>query len=358
MEFKKIIHMDMDAFYASIEKRDNPSLKNKPVIVGGYPNSRGVVSTCSYEARKFGIHSAMPCAKAYNLCRNAVFIRPRMDVYKRESIRIFNIYKKYTNLMETLSLDEAYLDVSQDRLKIGSATKTAMIIRKEVYSKTGLTVSAGVSYNKFLAKLASDMDKPDGITIITPDKAKDIIKDLPVGKFFGIGKATKNILHKNQIFTGKDIIEAGQEKLFNLCGKAGVSFFQYANGIDTRVVGSKSKRKSCGRETTFSSDIADKKIIETKIKEIAFRVSEILKRKDMKAYTITLKIRYHDFTTITRSRTSSIPFFEYKDILKNIFPLLGKTEIGRKPIRLVGVSTSNFENEKPRQLILPIEEFL
>jgi len=351
--YRKIIHLDMDAFYASIEKRNNPSLKDKPVIVGGLPNKRGVVSTCSYEARKYGVHSAMPSAAALKLCKNAVFILPDIEKYKKESRKIFEIYKKYADVMEPLSLDEAFLDVTQDRMNIGSASETAKIIKKEVYSKTGLCVSAGVSYNKFLAKLASDMEKPDGLTVITPKKAPFIIENLPVEKFFGIGKQTAKKMHYHKIFTGKDILNAGQKKLTALFGKQGNLFYSFASGSDLRPVSDLRERKSCGREITFEKDIADKKIIIEIIKNLSILVSDIIKKINARPYTITLKIRYFDFHTITRSATLNSPFLNGEEIFKSICPLLEKTDAGKKSIRLLGISASNFETEScfPKQLI-------
>lgn len=343
----------MDAFYASIEKRNNPSLKNKPVIVGGLPNRRGVVSTCSYEARKFGVHSAMPSAKALKLCKNAVFIVPDIEKYRKESKKIFEIYKNYADVMEPLSLDEAFLDVTKDKAFIGSASKTAEIIKKEVYAKTGLCVSAGVSYNKFLAKLASDMEKPDGLTIITPQKAPAIIENLPVEKFFGIGKQTAKKMHYHKIFTGKDLLNTGEEKLLRLFGKPGRLFYLFASGHDERPVFDHRERKSCGREITFDKDINDiKKIIQV-IKHLCVMVSGLIKTIEVKPLTVTLKLRYFDFHTITRSTTANAPFFEPQEMFALIFPLLEKTEAGKKSIRLLGVSASNFEKESslPKQLV-------
>jgi len=351
----------MDAFYASIEQRNNPSLKNKPVIVGGMPNKRGVVSTCSYEARKFGIHSAMASKKALKLCPNAVFVFPNIEKYKKESIKIFEIYKKYTDLVEPLSLDEAFLDVTNDKAKIGSATKTAEIIKKEVFSKTGLCVSAGVSYNKFLAKLASDMEKPNGLTIITPKKAKKIIENLPVKKFFGIGKQTAKKMHYHKIFTGKDLLNAGEEKLVSLFGKNGKLFYLFASGNDHRPVTDHRQRKSCGKEITFDKDIFDKNQIIKIIKHLCVAVSDLIKKIEVKPYTVSLKIRYFDFHTITRSTTIASPFFEAKEIFQLILPLIEKTEIGKKEIRLLGISASNFENKSliHKQLVFdfPIKSF-
>jgi DNA polymerase-4 len=351
--YQKIIHLDMDAFYASIEKRDNPSLKNKPVIVGGLPNKRGVVSTCSYEARKFGVHSAMPSAKALKLCRNAVFILPDIEKYKKESKKIFEIYKKYAEVMEPLSLDEAFLDVTSDKASIGSASETAQIIKNEVYSKTGLCVSAGVSFNKFLAKLASDMEKPDGLTIITPQKAPFIIENLPVEKFFGIGKQTAKKMHYHKIYTGKDLLNAGEEKLTRLFGKHGKLFHDFASGRDQRPVSDHRERKSCGREITFGKDISDMKKIIQIVKKLCIKVSELIKSIEVKPHTITLKIRYFDFHTITRSTTSGFYFLEPQEIYSLIIPLLEKTQTGKKSIRLIGISASNFEKKDNclRQLI-------
>lgn len=343
----------MDAFYASIEKRNNPSLKDKPVIVGGLPNKRGVVSTCSYEARKYGVHSAMPSAAALKLCKNAVFILPDIEKYKKESRKIFEIYKKYADVMEPLSLDEAFLDVTQDRMNIGSASETAKIIKKEVYSKTGLCVSAGVSYNKFLAKLASDMEKPDGLTVITPKKAPAIIENLPVEKFFGIGKQTAKKMHYHRIYTGKDILNAGQKKLTAIFGKHGNLFYSFASGHDLRPVSDFRERKSCGREITFEKDISDKKTIIEIIKKLSTLVSDIIKKIKVRPHTITLKIRYYDFHTITRSTTLNSPFFSSEEIFRLTCPLLEKTDAGKKSIRLLGISASNFETEScfPKQLI-------
>ncbi len=341
----------MDAFYASIEIRNNPSLKNKPVIVGGLPGSRGVVATCSYKARKFGIHSAMPSSKALRLCPDAVFIKPQINRYKEESKKIFEIYKKYADIMEPLSLDEAFLDVTNDKAGIGSASKTAEIIKKEVFLKTGLFVSAGVSYNKFLAKIASDMEKPDGLTIITPKKAPCIIASLPVEKFFGVGAATARIMHFNKIFTGKDILDSGERKMYQILGRQGLMFHSFAKGIDKRLVSSERTRKSIGKEITLKKDILDKKQIFNIIYQLAQTISDTLKKMKIKALTATLKVRYHNFHTITRTRTQTVYFDQPDEIADIIFSLAEKTEIGKKKIRLVGISTSNFNNGNlPKQL--------
>jgi len=357
MSKKKIIHLDMDAFYASIEKRDNPKLQSIPVVVGGMPNSRGVVSTCCYEARKFGIHSSMPAAKAKRLCNHAIFIHPKMNIYKKESRKIFSIYSRFTNIMEPLSLDEAYLDVTEDKLKIGSAIRTAKIIKKEVYKETGLTVSAGVSYNKFLAKTASDMNKPDGLTVLLPDDAEKLLKTFPVEKFYGIGNATSKKMHTHGIYTGGDIIKVGKNRLYQLFGKQGLLFYDFATGVDTRPVMPDRVRKSIGREVTLPKDLLDKNTIFNIIKNLASNVSDILKKMGLSAKTVILKIRYFNFHTITRSHTALSPFMEASDIFNITTNLVSKTEIGKEKIRLVGISVSGLENHisVPKQLFFSFE---
>src|SRR5210317_1660639 len=234
---RKIIHIDMDAFYASVEQRDRPELKGKPVIVGGDPQSRGVVAACSYEAREFGIHSAMASATAYRLCPDAVFIRPRFDVYRAVSSEIRKIFCEYTDLVEPLSLDEAFLDVTKNYMGMPSATLIAKEIKRKIYCKTGkLTASAGVSFNKFIAKVASDMNKPDGITVITPDMAEEFIDQLPIRKFFGVGKVTEAKMRSLGIQTGADLKRFQKEKLVEIFGKSGSYFFDIAHGMEHRPV--------------------------------------------------------------------------------------------------------------------------
>ena len=253
---RKIIHIDMDAFYASVEQRDRPELKGKPVIVGGDPQSRGVVAACSYEARKFGIHSAMASSTAYRICPDAVFIRSRFDVYRAVSSQIREIFCEYTDLVEPLSLDEAFLDVTQNYKGMPSATLIAREIKRKVYDRTGgLTSSAGVSFNKFLAKVASDINKPDGITVITPDMADEFIDRLPIRKFFGVGKVTEEKMFSFGIKTGADLKKFKKEKLIHLFGRSGNYFYDTAHGLDDRPVEPNRIRKSIGKETTFSEDI-------------------------------------------------------------------------------------------------------
>lgn len=248
----------MDAFYASVEQRDTPELKGKPVIVGGDPNHRGVVAACSYEARKFGIHSAMASSTAYKLCPDAIFIRPRFDVYKAVSSEIREIFHEYTNLVEPLSLDEAFLDVTENFKEMVSATLIAKEIKNQIYSRTGrLTASAGVSFNKFLAKVASDINKPDGITVVTPEMAASFIDRLPIRKFFGVGKVTEEKMIGFGIKTGADLKKYKKEKLIQIFGKSGNYFYNIAHGKDDRPVEPNRIRKSIGKETTLPEDIDD-----------------------------------------------------------------------------------------------------
>jgi DNA polymerase-4 len=345
-KIRKIIHIDMDAFYASVEQRDRPELKGKPVIVGGDPNSRGVVAACSYEARKFGIHSAMPSSRAYKLCPHAVFLRPRFDVYRSVSNDIREIFQEYTDIVEPLSLDEAFLDVTKNKREITSATLIAQEILKKIYEKTGqLTASAGVSFNKFLAKVASDFNKPNGITVITPDDATDFIDKLPIRKFFGVGKVTEEKMHNLGIKTGADLKKMDKERLINIFGKAGNYFYNIAQGIDNRPVETEWIRKSIGKETTFSEDIDDKEQMIEILTQLAVKIENILKRDGREGMTVTLKVKYFDFQSITRRITVSEPIADADIIMKYVSSLLDNTEAGMKKVRLLGISISNFTDE-------------
>ena len=351
----------MDAFYASVEQRDRPELKGKPVIVGGSPNSRGVVAACSYEARKFGIHSAMPSSTAYRLCPQAVFIRPRFDVYRSVSSEIRKIFCEYTDLVEPLSLDEAFLDVTENHKGMPSATLIAREIKKKIYEKTrGLTASAGVSFNKFLAKVASDVNKPDGITVITPEVADEFIDRLPIRRFFGVGKVTEEKMQNLGINSGADLKKYSKEQLTQLFGKAGNYFFEIAHGIDDRPVKPDRVRKSIGKETTLSTDIDDMDEIIAILDGIAYRLVSSLDKHGAKGHTITLKIKYFDFRSITRSVTLDDPVDTAVLIMRWVKKLLAKTEAGKKKIRLLGISISNFdiqvaETDTCSQLLLPFD---
>lgn len=344
---RKIIHIDMDAFYASIEQRDNSSLKGKPVIVGGNPHGRGVVATCSYEARKYGIHSAMPCKTAYKRCPYAIFVRPRFEVYRQVSYEIRKIFYKYTDLVEPLSLDEAYLDVTENKLNIKYATEIAKLIKKEIYEKTGLTSSAGVSYNKFLAKLASDYNKPDGLTVIRESNTQNFLDNLPISKFFGIGKVTQKSLHNLDINTGYDLRKLSINELESIFKNRGYLFYQLSRGIDYREVEPHRERKSIGAETTLieNLDIEDEKLINI-LDELCKEVSDRANYLKKKGKTIVLKIKYGDFTQITRSLSVRNPISSHEDIRRNIYNLLKNIEHNHQDIRLIGVTLSNLVKEE------------
>ncbi|MGD8292010.1 MAG: DNA polymerase IV [Desulfobacterales bacterium] len=359
---RKIIHIDMDAFYASVEQRDRPGLRGKPVIVGGDPHSRGVVAACSYEARKFGVHSAMASSTAYRLCPDAVFIRTRFDVYRAVSAQIREIFCEYTDLVEPLSLDEAFLDVTENYKGMPSATLIAREIKKKIYQRTGkLTASAGVSFNKFIAKVASDMNKPDGITVITPDMAEAFIDKLPIRKFFGVGKVTEEKMLSLGIRTGADLKKYKKEQLIQFFGKSGSYFYDIAHGKDQRPVAPDRIRKSIGKETTLSEDIDDTDLMLEILGDIAAKLENLLMKRDAKGRTITLKVKYFDFQSTTRSVTVEEPPDSASVIVKYIRPLLAKTEAGSKKVRLLGISISNFDDQetssgkvcKHRQLPLP-----
>jgi DNA polymerase-4 len=351
----------MDAFYASVEQRDRPELKGKPVIVGGDPQSRGVVAACSYEARKFGVHSAMPSATAYRLCPDAMFVRPRFDMYRAVSAQIREIFYEYTNLVEPLSLDEAFLDVTENYKGMSSATLIARELKKKIYRRTGgLTSSAGVSFNKFLAKVASDVDKPDGITVITPNMAEEFINKLPIRKFFGVGKVTEEKMLNLGIKTGADLKKYKKEQLIQIFGKSGRYFYDIAHGLDERPVEPNRIRKSIGKETTFTEDIEDTDQMIEILDDIAVKLENYLMKRDVKGRTITLKVKYFDFQSITRSVTIDEPADNAAVIMKHTRPLLSKTDAGKKKVRLLGISVSNFDDQeanvgKYRQLPLPLK---
>jgi len=340
-ELRKIIHVDMDAFFASVEQRNNPELKGKPVIVGGRPNSRGVVAACSYEARKFGVRSAMASSKAYKLCPQAVFVKPNFHSYRECSEQIKEIFSEYTNKIEPLSLDEAYLDVTHCDLFDGSATLIANDIRRRIRKELRLTASAGVSYNKFLAKVASDMNKPDGLYLIEPKHAEAFMAQLEVRKFFGVGKVTEQKMHQHNIYTGKDLRRLSLLELTQIFGKSGSYYFNIVRGIDEREVKSSRVRKSIGKETTFGEDLLDKQYIWQILESLVDTVIASLQAKSLSAKTITLKVKYNNFQQSTRSKTVNKNILADQDVLSVLPELLEKTKVGSVPIRLIGVTLSN-----------------
>ena len=338
---RKIIHIDMDAFYASIEQRDNPELRGKPVIVGGPPDSRGVVATCSYEARRYGVHSAMPSRTAYRLCPRAVFVRPRFDVYKQVSQQVREIFLEYTDLVEPLSLDEAYLDVTNNKKGICLATDVAKEILQKITQKTGLTASAGVSFNKFLAKVASEVNKPNGLTVVTPKKAAAFIDHLSIGKFYGVGKVTEQKMHDLGIKTGADLKKMSEEDLVKHFGKVGRFYYNIVRTIDDREVNPHRTRKSIGQERTLDQDIDDTNEMLRILEKMAVSLEEYMKKRQIKGRTISLKIKYFDFKSITRCITLEEPVYEAEIMMKAAAELLTKTEAGKIKVRLLGISLSN-----------------
>lgn len=354
---RKIIHIDMDAFYASVEQRDNKELRGKPVIVGGSPESRGVVATCSYEARKFGIHSAMPSKVAYVRCPHAIFVPPRFDVYHKVSCQIREIFKRYTDIIEPLSLDEAYLDVTENKKGIEYASVVAKSIKSEIYKEIGITSSAGVSYNKFLAKIASDYQKPNGLTVITPEKAQEFIDKLPIKKFFGIGKVTEKTLKMMGINNGYDLRNMDLIQLETIFKKKGYDMYNFARGIDHRPVKVSRERKSVGAETTFISNANfDSDELNEHIKEVVKDVYMRLNSINKCGKTITVKVKYEDFQQVTKRHTLKTSIHTYDDILGNTNILIEKIKDKNKQIRLIGVSISNL-SDKEKEMYTTISLF-
>lgn len=334
----------MDAFYASVEQRDNPDLKGKPVAVGG-DKDRGVVAAASYEARKFGVHSAMASKIAYQRCPELIFVKPRFEVYKEVSNKVRAIFNRYTDLIEPLSLDEAYLDVTENKKGMLSATHIALEIKKSIKEELNLVASAGISVNKFLAKIASDMDKPDGLFVIPPDKIEGFIEQLEVSKIFGVGKVTAEKMYKLGIFRGKDLKKWSREALESEFGKSGNYFYSIARGIDNREVKSDRKRKSLGAESTFDNDLYSINDLHHKLDRIAERVFERLQKAKVKGKTITLKVKFSDFSQVTRSRTEELNITGLNEIQQLAKVLLEQLGAEIKPIRLLGISLSNFQND-------------
>lgn len=348
---RKIIHIDMDAFYASVEQRDNPELKGKALAVGGSPEGRGgVVATCSYEARKYGVRSAMPSKKAVQLCPDLIFIRPRFDVYKAVSLQVREIFHRYTDLVEPLSLDEAYLDVTEDKQGIGSAIDIAMLIKKAIKEELHLTASAGVSVNKFVAKIASDLQKPDGLTFIGPSRLEQFVESLAVEKFYGVGKVTAAKMKQLNIHTGADLKKWNEADLLKQFGKAGGFYYRVVRGIDERPVEPRQEIKSVSAEDTFPEDLTTTAQMNKELEAIAAVVSRRLTTKGLRGKTITLKIKYQDFRIITRSRSFSEPVSDHSVIANTAAELLLLTELTEARIRLLGISVSNFAERNNSKL--------
>jgi len=347
--YRKIIHIDMDAFYASVEQRDFPEYRNKPLVVGGSPEGRGgVVATASYEARKFGIRSAMTSKKAQQLCPYAIFVRPRFEAYKEVSRSIRAIFGRYTDLIEPLSLDEAYLDVSEDKLGIGSAITIAEQIKQAIKDELNLTASAGVSINKFAAKIASDMNKPDGLTFIGPSKMEKFMEKLPVEKFFGVGKVTAEKMKRQGLHTGADLKKQTEQRLVQLFGKTGKFFFNIVRGIDNRPVQPHQEIKSISAEDTFSYDLGKGEELEDWLEVIAKSAFKRLQLYQIYGRTLTLKVKFEDFKQITRSISFTTSITDLDQALETSKSLLNNVDFGEKKVRLLGVGFSNFGEIKIR----------
>ena len=340
---RKIIHIDMDAFYASVEQRDFPEYRGKPLVVGGLPEGRGgVVATASYEARKFGIRSAMSSKQALQLCPHALFVRPRFAVYKEVSQKIREIFGRYTDLIEPLSLDEAYLDVTNDKLNIGSAIDIAKEIKQAIQDELNLTASAGVSVNKFVAKIASDINKPDGLTFVGPSSIESFIEKLPVEKFYGVGKVTADKMKRQGLFTGADLKALSEEQMVAQFGKAGAFYYRIVRGVDDREVQPHRETKSMGAEDTFAYDLTTIEEMNAELEKIAKIVHERLLKYELKGRTIILKIKYSDFKQVTRSQSFTYQLDDLATILKTAQELLLATDPESSRIRLLGITVSNF----------------
>ncbi|MCK8516858.1 DNA polymerase IV [Methylonatrum kenyense] len=345
---RKIIHVDMDAFYAAIEQRDDPALRGRPVVVGGSPDGRGVVATCSYEARRFGIHSAMPAARAIRLCPDAVFLRPRFTVYRAVSRQIQALFRDYTDLVEPLSLDEAYLDVTCSSRFQGSAIRIARDIKARIRAETGLTASAGVSYNKFFAKQASDLEKPDGLTLIRPEQGAGFIASLPVGRIHGVGRATERRMHDLGIRTGADLRRWSLAELQQTFGRRAGYYYGLARGVDERPVRGERIRKSIGAEQTYPADLRDRTAMCQALVPLAEKVATALDARELQGHTLTLKVKFSDFRQITRARSRALPWRNAVDMLPVAEALLGQTEAGERPVRLLGLSVSSLQPREER----------
>ncbi|SNM33187.1 DNA polymerase IV [Streptococcus pneumoniae] len=342
---RKIIHIDMDAFFAAVEIRDNPKLRGKPVIIGSDPRQtggRGVVSTCSYEARAFGVHSAMSSKEAYERCPQAVFISGNYEKYKSVGLQIRAIFKRYTDLIEPMSIDEAYLDVTENKLGIKSAVKIARLIQKDIWQELHLTASAGVSYNKFLAKMASDYQKPHGLTVILPEQAEDFLKQMDISKFHGVGKKTVERLHQMGVFTGADLLEVPEVTLIDRFGRLGYDLYRKARGIHNSPVKSNRIRKSIGKEKTYGKILLAEEDIKKELTLLSEKVALNLHQQEKAGKIVILKIRYEDFSTLTKRKSlaqKTQDASQISQIALQLYEELSKKERG---VRLLGITMTGF----------------
>lgn len=356
-ETRKIIHIDMDAFFASVEQRDNPELRGKPIAVGG-SKMRGVVAAASYEARVYGVRSAMPSVTAKRLCPQLIFVKSNFERYREVSDQIREIFYSYTDLVEPLSLDEAYLDVTTAKRGPASATLIAQAIREEIFAATELTASAGVSFNKFLAKVASDINKPNGMKVIMPEEAPAFLAELPVEDFHGIGKVTAARMHKMGFRTGADLRRLSEVEMAQRFGKVGRHYYRIVRALDDRPVNPNRNRKSVGAERTYSEDVSSPEVMKEKLDWLAEKVFNYLVEKDNYGRTVTLKMKSPEFVIHTRSRSFSGEIRKLQDLREIAYQLLAENIDEVPVVRLLGISVSNLEREGGEgvQLLLPFEE--
>jgi DNA polymerase IV len=354
---RRILHIDMDAFYASVEQRDNPALRGKPVAVGGDPNRRGVVAAASYEARVFGVRSAIPMARAVRLCPQLVIVRPDFHKYKTTSQQVFQIFRSVTALVEPLSLDEAYLDVTENAWGETLGKAVALRLKAAIREATGLTASAGVAPNKFLAKIASAWKKPDGLTVIAPERVEHFLQKLPVDALWGVGPVTAARLRERGIERLVDVRAADERVLREAVGSQTEWLRELAHGIDERKVEPNRETKSSGSESTYSQDLTDINEIRQEIDGMARDAAEWLEKHQLLCRTVTIKVRYSDFTTITRSHSTTPPTRDGEDIAQRAVSLLDRTDAAARPVRLLGVSVHNLEDPsapfEPEEPMLP-----
>lgn len=354
-----ILHIDMDAFYASVEEREQPQLRGKPLIVGGRPEGRGVVAAASYAAREFGVRSAMPTARAVRLCPDLVIIPPRGGLYQSVSTEIRGIFQRYTPIIEPLSLDEAFLDARGSEKLYGSSEQIGRMIKQDIYNELGLVASVGVAPNKFLAKLASDQDKPDGFTVIQPEQIQDFLDPLPVERIWGVGKAAQYRLNQSGIYTVKELRNTSESYLEEEFGKTGTRLWALSHGLDNRPVVTDSEAKSISHETTFDNDITSFETLESVALSLTEGVCFRLRQANLSAKTVNLKVRYHDFSTVTRSHSMENFSESTLEIWNQLDQLLKQLLQGRRfSVRLIGVGVSNFgqESSDPQQADLFLQQ--
>jgi DNA polymerase-4 len=350
---RRILHCDMDCFYAAVHMRDEPALAGKPVVIGGSPEGRGVVAAASYEARRFDVRSAIPAARARRLCPDAVFLSPDFPRYRKESEAIFEIFRRYTPLVQAVSIDEAYLDVSDHLGERGSATAVAREIKERVRAERRLTVSIGVGPSRLVAKIASDFDKPDGLTVVPPRRVLDFLAPLPVRSLPGVGPATERVLKEELgIATIAELRAQPAERLASRFGRHGDGLYRYARGIDERPVVTSRERKSLGTETTYPTDLEGLELMDGEVGRLAAEVAAGLAKRRLAARTVTVKVRYRDFTTVTRAHTLPWPVDAAAEIAVQARRLLRLTDAARRPVRLLGVTASSLVRAGEGQLPL------